>query len=681
MQFHLIIVSSLRKQTIFAVLTIFAVISYIGLSKFNLHKFRILFLLIFFVTENKRLWYNTHMRKYSKAEYLSVLKPYFIVVSSVLLIMLIFFNIVLISFRNEINNNFTSTTTFFSKSIDEKLNVIEDYANAMIFSNSVAMMNKYGASYYANYAILNHAYDIVYDIRRFIASNALIDDIYIYYPDSDLIIGKHGFYNSRTYYALTVSDKYAFLSKNHYSDWMNSLFNTDRLRFFTVDINKENSPEAFFRTKTADYNSSKRIIVVKLDKSYIKNMMTQLFSSSDYKFIGLIDANNAIYASAGDDTVFYDSITSNHNSRQYINNVSESEIFGLRFFTFQKYSSVYKTFNIATIITAIGFIISILVSTFLSLRYSSRHVDTINKISGRLADNETHEDSGSLSYIEKRIDEILDEKDTAIGESNRRKKTIENMFFKEFLTEDKFSNQDINRKCSRFGIYFKHPIFSLIIIPTCGKPDRYYEELLRNYSDSDIYIVMTNNLDGRDIYLCNYSNSGKAVFTSLVQKIKRNYNDTGECRILRGGASLCDIHNMWKEFLENSNNEKQSESGENRHNTTSITETIHSIIENEYSNPQLGLGTLAERFNVSQPYLSKQFKQHYSIGINNYINTLRINDAKQRLIGTNDTISEIAVKVGYLNDVNFIRVFKKYENVTPGSFRLTNGMDNTDNVN
>ncbi len=203
------------------------------------------------------------MKKYTKTELFSTLKPYFIIVSSVLLIMLIFFNIVLNSFRNEINTNFSNSSAFFSKSIDEKLHITEDYADSLIFSNSVSSINKYSPDDYSNLTALNQAYDIVYNIRRFITSNALIDDIYIYYPDSDFIIGKEGFYNSRTYYALTFRNKLAFLSDNNYSLWMDSVFFTDQQRFFTANTDKDNNPEAFFKEKTAGYNQAKRTIVVK----------------------------------------------------------------------------------------------------------------------------------------------------------------------------------------------------------------------------------------------------------------------------------------------------------------------------------------------------------------------------------------------------------------------------------
>jgi AraC-like DNA-binding protein len=52
-----------------------------------------------------------------------------------------------------------------------------------------------------------------------------------------------------------------------------------------------------------------------------------------------------------------------------------------------------------------------------------------------------------------------------------------------------------------------------------------------------------------------------------------------------------------------------------------------------------------------------------------YINGLRIEEAKRLLRQTNMNITDIALNVGYNNDQSFSRFFKKFEGVTPGEFR------------
>lgn len=93
------------------------------------------------------------------------------------------------------------------------------------------------------------------------------------------------------------------------------------------------------------------------------------------------------------------------------------------------------------------------------------------------------------------------------------------------------------------------------------------------------------------------------------------------------------------------------------------------LIEQNFCDPAMGLYWLSERLGVSNTYLSTTFKAHWGQGILTYLNKLRVEKAKQ-LLGTTDlTIKDIALKVGFAGDTSFIRVFKKYEKVSPGKFR------------
>lgn len=96
------------------------------------------------------------------------------------------------------------------------------------------------------------------------------------------------------------------------------------------------------------------------------------------------------------------------------------------------------------------------------------------------------------------------------------------------------------------------------------------------------------------------------------------------------------------------------------------------IIDESYDNPMLGLCMLSEQICYSQSYISKAFKRKYRIGVSQYINQVRIAHAKELIRGGSQNIKEIALQVGYSGDAQFIRVFKKFETMTPGMFRAEN---------
>lgn len=96
---------------------------------------------------------------------------------------------------------------------------------------------------------------------------------------------------------------------------------------------------------------------------------------------------------------------------------------------------------------------------------------------------------------------------------------------------------------------------------------------------------------------------------------------------------------------------------------------VKEYIEENYSNPSIGLNEIAESFEVHNTYISKMFKETIGYGVLEYINLLKINKAKELLINKKMNINEISKDIGFSNTNTFIRVFKKYEGVTPGVYK------------
>lgn len=99
---------------------------------------------------------------------------------------------------------------------------------------------------------------------------------------------------------------------------------------------------------------------------------------------------------------------------------------------------------------------------------------------------------------------------------------------------------------------------------------------------------------------------------------------------------------------------------------------IKKIIEDNYNKNYLGLCYISEQVNVSTSYVSKVFKEEYGMGVVEYMNRLRIDEAKEIMKRDGLTVKEIAEKVGFTSDIHFIRIFKKYENTTPGVYQRQN---------
>ena len=83
----------------------------------------------------------------------------------------------------------------------------------------------------------------------------------------------------------------------------------------------------------------------------------------------------------------------------------------------------------------------------------------------------------------------------------------------------------------------------------------------------------------------------------------------------------------------------------------------------------LSLNRIADTLGVDPSHLSRAFKKELGMTLTDYINKLRIEEAKYMLDSSNASIAEIASNVGY-NDPNyFSKVFTKLEHVAPHDYR------------
>lgn len=83
----------------------------------------------------------------------------------------------------------------------------------------------------------------------------------------------------------------------------------------------------------------------------------------------------------------------------------------------------------------------------------------------------------------------------------------------------------------------------------------------------------------------------------------------------------------------------------------------------------VSLNELAAEFHYSTDYLSRLFKKNAKMSVSKYLHTLRLNEAKQLLLSTMDSVRSIGFRCGYANEKYFITTFTKLEGMTPTQYR------------
>lgn len=83
----------------------------------------------------------------------------------------------------------------------------------------------------------------------------------------------------------------------------------------------------------------------------------------------------------------------------------------------------------------------------------------------------------------------------------------------------------------------------------------------------------------------------------------------------------------------------------------------------------LGVGDVAEALGLSKNYFGQLFKSETGSTVSEYLNLLRIDQAKKLLRQTNLKIYEIAYKIGFSDHFYFSIVFKKLVGISPKEYR------------
>lgn len=82
----------------------------------------------------------------------------------------------------------------------------------------------------------------------------------------------------------------------------------------------------------------------------------------------------------------------------------------------------------------------------------------------------------------------------------------------------------------------------------------------------------------------------------------------------------------------------------------------------------LSLNVIAENIDVSPAHLSRQFKKETNFNITEFINKRRVEEAKFLIEQNNNSITEIALMVGFENHNYFCTVFKQITSLTPKEY-------------
>ncbi len=154
-------------------------------------------------------------------------------------------------------------------------------------------------------------------------------------------------------------------------------------------------------------------------------------------------------------------------------------------------------------------------------------------------------------------------------------------------------------------------------------------------------------------------------YIGLRALVKKGKNDDSSSMIRRIEAStdIFELEVIVTEFLDYLRNVLVKEEGFSR-----IVRQTMAYIDSNLSS-SLSLDQIAGEIPINPSYLSRTFKKETGQALTEYINTARVEKAKELLSDTERLSYEVAEEVGFHDPAYFSAIFKKYTGMSPKEFK------------
>lgn len=590
----------------------------------------------------------------------------------------------------------------------------------------------------------------------------MIEDIYLYYPVWDYIVGTEGCYNSRNYFLLNSG-----LSSKGYAEWKSHILESDNINFFFSPLGK-NEEKLYFRQQipASRERDPQSILIIGVNDTEFMRLLDMALPNDDGTSIFVLTEEEQLYLSrmkesAPSNSELQDLLTRNPNESEkvdedgYVGWEMPSAHHAFYYVVLSNKEVLVAHIKSIQHLLIMGIIlctgIGLAISLFLGLKQHKSIEKTINSLNDKvlwsikesalgdvlnqrqsdpealrnlfqtagilfdyiyysfiLADvsfqRDKHQSKENLQEVGQSLEReysFVDVVPTLIGDTavfllNYESTDSDLLCRIEELIRQQWEKEDIRMRQSEVfmsesqmvSIYEQTLLFFHKELGLPGETipqekeevlifDRWKKALmLREYAEAKAMVpevLASYVLSADDAYV--RTSRQYAVINTVIQSAqgedtRYHGNHMPEwMNALKGCDSVKELSACLKEILSEF---EDLGSQYTMRQKERLSYKIKKIIEENYNQHFLGLCYISEQVGVSTSYVSKVFKEEYGIGVVEYMNELRIEAAKKLMEKEGITIKEVAEQVGFTSDIHFIRIFKKYENITPGVYKRQN---------
>lgn len=186
---------------------------------------------------------------------------------------------------------------------------------------------------------------------------------------------------------------------------------------------------------------------------------------------------------------------------------------------------------------------------------------------------------------------------------------------------------------------------------------RHIQEFVDLFKDIDFYNIFNEN-----IYVISPTPNNQIIIENIIENLyKTSSNNDAKTLLLL--ELLFFVNNFCNSDVKPFENDISA-----THKT--VSDAI-SYINNNYAS-EISLNQISNELFISSCYLSRSFKKITGSSFTDYVNNVRVLEAKKLLKTTNLSVTSIALSVGFKNATHFGRIFKKATGYTPLQYKKLN---------
>lgn len=517
-----------------------------------------------------------------------------------------------------------------------------------------------------------------------VSANAFISAIYIYYPKSDFVIGNLGVYPTGQYFFLQNNSDGLGLTDRGFSDWRRSVLEAPAGSGFLAAM-IDDKYSVYYRLQflgtepTMDYPA----VVIRISDAAVKGLLASAVNSGGPEGVAITDSKGDTIYSQGNSSLGKeivrkklgtgtgggsDPISDRRGGKIFISLQSKKSAF--RYSIVSNENRVLKKAYLVRNILLISLAICVITSVLITLLAATRLSRPIEGIVKMLDPSSPHKDEYEI--IRHYLSGMQREKEGFLLALDNQQQLLNTTFAARVAVSEDLSSDLFFSMAGLYNIQFEHPTFRCGL---CAEGPEDLPDLVRLYNQTARDLaVFQSETPGYHFFLFNCDESCDAkVFEAFFAFVTRGNHPAAVGPACSDAEDLPKSRKRAEELFRTRNESTVSVDSEDYldhggGNNPSIAKRARDLIDRDYADRNMGLYLVAEQLGVSQSYLSRIFKRTFQIGIVEYLNRLRIDRAKALLASGRTNVKHVSKLVGFSNDVHFIRVFKKYEQTTPGKY-------------